>query len=168
MSKCHAKLSRRDFLFAGASSIAVSSFPSLGEATQMKQGFYPEERIIQLARLRPGEVHYFEYPIKSSHMCMLVRLDIRAGGGIGPHEDIVAFHTMCTHMGRQLIGKYNHDHKVLGPCPVHLSVFDLSKYGMLASGQATQSLPQVILEYKNSWVVAKGYSQLLYGHHMNS
>ncbi len=167
MSKCHVKLSRRDFLFAGASGVILTSFPSMGSATQRKQGFYPEEKVIQLARLRPGELHYFEYPEKSSHMCMLVRLGEPAGGGIGPHKDIVSFHTMCTHMGRQLIGRYNHDHKILGPCPVHLSVFDLTKYGMLTSGQATQSLPQVILEYKNSWIVAKGYTQLIYGHHTN-
>tara|TARA_Y100000589_G_scaffold109453_1_gene104010 strand:+ start:1194 stop:1703 length:510 start_codon:yes stop_codon:yes gene_type:complete len=168
MSKCHIELSRRDFLFAGASGVVLVAFPSMGKTTQQKQGFYPKEKIIQMARLRPGQVHYFEYPQKSSQMCMLVRLDRPAGGGVGPNQDIVAFHTMCTHMGRQLIGRYNHQHKVLGPCPVHLSVFDLSRYGMLTSGQATQSLPQVILEQKNSWIEAKGYSQLLYGHHTNS
>ena len=75
MLKCHATLSRRDFLFVGASSVMLTTFPDMGETTQIKKGFYPEEKVIQLARLRPGEVHYFEYPKKSSHMCMLVRLD---------------------------------------------------------------------------------------------
>tara|TARA_Y100000589_G_scaffold213866_1_gene201770 strand:+ start:14068 stop:14577 length:510 start_codon:yes stop_codon:yes gene_type:complete len=168
MLKCNIELNRRDFLFKSASGVILLAFPSMGETAQKKLGFYPQEKIIQLARLRRGEVHYFEYPQKSSHMCILVRLDGPAGGGVGPHEDIVAFHTMCTHMGRQLIGRYNPEHKVLGPCPVHLSVFDLSRYGMLTSGQATQSLPQVILEHRDSWIVAKGYSQLLYGHHTNN
>lgn len=167
MLKCKQKLTRRDFLFASATYVSIIALPSLEAKVHQKQGYYPEEKVIQLARLRSGEVHYFEYPEKSGHICMLVRLDRPAGGGVGPKSDIVAFHTMCTHMGRQLIGKYIHKHATLGPCPVHLSVFDLARYGMLTSGQATQSLPQVILELRGTSIIAKGFSQLIYGHHTN-
>lgn len=167
MTQCNQSITRRDFLFASASLVTFASIPSLDASVQQKQGYYPEEKIVQIARLRPGEVYYFEYPQKSGYMCMLVRLNTSAGGGVGPKSDVVSFHTMCTHMGRQLIGKYMHEHATLGPCPVHFSVFDLARYGMLTSGQATQSLPQVILEHRESWIYAQGFSQLIYGRHAN-
>jgi arsenite oxidase small subunit len=98
---------------------------------------------------------------------MLVKLGVPAGGGVGPQQDIVAFSTLCTHMGGPLAGQYRGQHKVLGPCPFHLTTFDLTKHGMVVSGQATESLPQIVLETRGDDIWATGVMGLIYGYHSN-
>ena len=70
-------------------------------------------------------------------------------------------------MGCPLNGKYRHDHKIMGPCPCHFSTFDLSKNGVMVLGQATQSLPQIVLEVDGSDVFAVGVTGLVYGYRDN-
>ncbi len=98
---------------------------------------------------------------------MLAKLGVPAGGGVGPDQDIVAFSTLCTHMGGPLAGTYRGQYKVLGPCPFHLSTFDLIKHGMVVAGQATESLPQIVLEVKGDEIWATGVMGLIYGYHSN-
>ena len=86
---------------------------------------------------------------------------------IGPDGDIVAFNYLCSHMGCPLNGLYNHEHKIQGPCPCHFSRFDLTKSGILILGQATQSLPQIVLEVSGDDVEATGVTGLVYGYHAN-
>ena len=52
---------------------------------------------------------------------------------------------------------------IAGPCPLHLTTFDLTKHGMVVSGHATQGLPQVILELNGRDIFATGMLGLLYG-----
>ena len=52
---------------------------------------------------------------------------------------------------------------MLGPCPCHFSRFDLSKNGSLILGQATQSLPQILLEVEKEEIYATGVMGLVYG-----
>jgi hypothetical protein len=76
----------------------------------------------------------FTYPGKDFYSSsMLVKPGVPASGGIGPDRDIVAFSTLCTHMGGQLGGTYKGRCKLLGPCPFHLTTFDLAKHGMEAA-----------------------------------
>ena len=70
-------------------------------------------------------------------------------------------------MGCPLNGMYKSEHNVLGPCACHFSQFDLTKNGILSIGQATQSLPQVLLEVEGSGIFATGVTGLLYGHWNN-
>jgi arsenite oxidase small subunit len=99
---------------------------------------------------------------------VLVRLGEPAGGGIGPGRDIVAFNTVCPHMGGPVgADTYKPRHKVLGPCPLHLTTFDLTRFGMVVSGHATQSLPQVQLEIRQGRIFAVGMMGLVYGHASN-
>ena len=84
--------------------------------------------------------------------------------GVGPDSDIVVFSYSCAHMGCPLNGMYKSEHNVLGPCTCHFSQFDLTKSGILSIGQATQSLPQVLLEVEGSGIFATGVTGLLYGH----
>jgi arsenite oxidase small subunit len=58
---------------------------------------------------------------------------------------------------------YKSEHNVLGPCIYHFSQFDLTRSGILPIGQATQSLPQVLLEVEGSGIFATGVTGLLYG-----
>ena len=94
---------------------------------------------------------------------MIVRMGVEAGGGLGPNRDVVAFNYACTHQGGDLNGTYKANTKSLGACPLHLSTYDLTRYGILISGQAYQSLPQVLLELEGDKVFAVGIFGLVYG-----
>ena len=94
----------------------------------------------------------------------MVKLGTPALLGIGPDSDIVAFGYSYAHMSCPLNGMYKSEHKVLGLCAWHFSQFDLTKGGTLSIGQATQSLPQVLLEVGGTGIFATGVTGLLYGH----
>ena len=70
-------------------------------------------------------------------------------------------------MGGPLQGTYKPEHQVLGACPLHLSTFDLTRHGMVVSGHATESLPQVLLETENDDILATGVMGLIYGYSAN-
>jgi arsenite oxidase small subunit len=91
----------------------------------------------------------------------------KAGGGVGKQRDVVAFNTICTHQGGPLMGTYNAEHKTLGQCPFHLTTYDLTRYGIIVSGQAYQSLPQVLLEVKGDSIYAVGVMGLIFGRNNN-
>ncbi len=84
-------------------------------------------------------------------------------GGVGPKKDIVAFSSLCTHMGGLMVGAYRKEDKIAGPCPLHLTTFDLTRHGMVVAGHATESLPQVVLEVEGGDIYAKGILGLVYG-----
>jgi arsenite oxidase small subunit len=126
----------------------------------------PSKRLASLADLEVDKPVTVMYPDPKS-MCMLVKLGVPAGGGVGPDGDVVAFSMSCPHMGMTMIGAYNAKHKGMGPCPSHLSRFDLTRYGIVVSGHATQSLPQVLLEVKEGEIYATGLRGLLYGRNGN-
>ncbi len=66
-----------------------------------------------------------------------------------------------------MMGAYKPEHKAVGPCPFHLTSFDLTKHGMVIAGHATESLPQVILEARGNDIVAVGILGLVYGRYDN-
>ena len=55
----------------------------------------------------------------------------------------------------------------LGACPLHLSTYDLTRHGILISGQAYQSLPQVLLELAGDDIYAVGVFGLIFGRYDN-
>jgi arsenite oxidase small subunit len=61
------------------------------------------------------------------------------------------------------VSEYQHEYKVLGPCPCHYSTFDLVHGGMVTLGQATQNLPQLLLSVKDDDLYADGVFRLVYG-----
>lgn len=161
---------RREFLFTGGSilTLLLAGFPlALAEEPKpraLQLATYPRKSIASLSQLRQDEPLDFKYPradIGSS--CFLVKLGVPAAGGVGPQKDIVAFSYLCTHMGGPLQGQYKKDYKVIGPCPIHLTSFDLTRHGMVVAGHATQGLPQVVLEIKGDSIYATGVIGLLYG-----
>ena len=127
---------------------------------------YPRLRIASLKTLEIDKPIRFAYPEGAKHnAAMLVKLGKKAGGGAGDDQDIVAYSTLCTHMGGDLSGEYNAEYKVAGPCREHLTTFDLTRHGMVVSGHATQALPQIVLEFDGDDVIAVGILGLLYGYH---
>jgi arsenite oxidase small subunit len=126
---------------------------------------YPDVAIANVGDLAEGEPVFFDYP-QSGQRNMLIKLGNgrKANEGVGPDEDIVAFSAFCAHMGAPMDNVYDHDHAVLGPCPLHFSTFDLIRGGMLIMGKATQPLPQVVLSVDDDGQIsATGMYGLIYG-----
>lgn len=166
-------LSRRAFLLRGRLAVSVVTLAGvtgigLGQAepAQALLAAYPRRKIGSLAALKPGEPVEFAYPYPTVTN-ILVRLGARAGGGVGTDEDVVAFNQQCTHMGGPLQGTFKPQHQVFGPCPIHLTTFDLTRHGMVVSGHATESLPQIVLETDGDDLYAVGVLGLLHNYASN-
>lgn len=158
-------MSRRRFLLFGGTSVAllsIASLPGVAQVMQALKADYARQRIGSLSALKTGEPLDFNYPYPDVRN-IIVKLGVAAGGGIGADKDIVAFNQQCTHMGGPLDGTYKAEHQILGPCPLHLTTFDLTRHGMVASGHATESLPQIVLEVQGDDIYAIGVLGLVYG-----
>ena len=164
-------MTRREFLLASGSvtltTVFLSSLPGVlgrAEAVPATLATYPKKKIGKVSALKTDKPVFFNYPFDGMHsQNMLVKLGAPASGGVGPKQDIVAFSTLCTHMGGPLAGTYKSRDKVLGPCPLHMTLFDLTRHGMVVAGHATESLPQVVLEVKGDDIYATGVLGLIYG-----
>lgn len=163
---------RRQFLLMGgaatvSATILLSGIPGLGSgkayATVTK---YPRQKIGSLRSLKQDVPVSFTYPTKDVKN-LLFKLGTPAGGGVGPGRDVVAFNPVCTHMGASLEKNYHPEHKVLGQCQFHLSTFDLTRHGIIVSGHATESLPQIDLEVDGDDIYATGIIGLVYGRSSN-
>ena len=159
-------MSRRQLLLCGGASLALislASLPGMAQAAQALKATYPRQKIGSLSALKNGMPVDFNYPYPGIRN-ILVKLGVAAGAGIGVDRDVVAFNQQCTHMGGPLDGTYKAEHQVLGPCPLHLTTFDLTRHGMVASGHATESLPQIVLELQGDNIFAVGVMGLVYGY----
>jgi arsenite oxidase small subunit len=169
-------MNRREFLMysgstaAAASTISISLFPGQAQAKARVVG-YPRKRIASLSQLKDNKPVDFNYPDEGQNsQCFIVKMDgAKAGGGVGSQRDVVAFSYLCTHQGGFLNGKYQAvgEHRVLGQCPLHLSTYDLTRHGIIVSGQAYQSIPQVLLEIEGDDVYAVGMMGLIFGRNEN-
>jgi arsenite oxidase small subunit len=125
---------------------------------------YEGQIIGSVSAMRVGEPVQFRYPWDHPNCeSYLIKLGVPAGGGVGPDNDVVAYNTLCPHMGISLLNQYKEEHQVLGPCPAHLSTYDLTRHGMIVSGHATEGLPQITLETQGDDIVATGLLALIYG-----
>lgn len=164
----HVCLSRRHLLFAGATTLIMTSIPGFAGAVSLRTKRFERKAIAKLSQLKTDEPLEFRYPFDdmlSSNL--LVKLGTEGGGGVGPAKDVVAFSHFCTHMGGPLHGAYKGQYKAIGPCPMHLTTFDLTKHGMVIAGHATEALPQVMLEVEGDEIFAVGIMGLVYGRHSN-
>jgi arsenite oxidase small subunit len=165
-------LSRRRFLLAGGSAVALIALSDVawaqGKGLALQRAAYPRKLVGRVRQLKTGQPVMFAYPWKDAFsQNLLIKLGVAAGGGVGTEGDIVAFNSLCTHMGGPLVGTYKAAHRILGPCPFHLTTFDLTKHGMVVAGQATESLPQIVLEATGDRLYAVGVMGLIYGYHDN-
>lgn len=165
-------MTRREFLlFGGKATVTTMVLLSLpgftnAQAVPARLAKYPRKAIAKLSEFQQDVPIYFKYPFADDPLhsaSMLVKLGVPAGGGVGPDKDIVAFNTLCTHMGGPMAGTYKEEYKALGPCPFHLTSFDLTRHGIVIAGHATESLPQVTLEVEGDAIYATGIMGLVYG-----
>ena len=165
-------VTRRSFLLGTgvlATTVLLPALPGMdGKALAAEMAQYPRQRIGSLSDLKENKPIPFNYPDEGRNSrSLLVKLGDIAGGGIGDDMDVVAFNTMCTHMGGDMSTTYVSAEKVLGPCPFHQSTFDLTRHGIIISGHATESLPQVLLELDGDDIYATGLIGLIYGRYDN-
>lgn len=167
-------ISRRRFLLAtgGVAGVTVSTilyfkFRNGTEPFEGEVAEFSRKKVASLSELEADSPVAFHYPFEDlSSLNFIVKLGTPAGGGVGPDDDIVAFSSLCTHAGGDLSDTaktYLKDHKICGPCPLHLTTFDLTRHGMVVAGHATESLPQVVLEVEGDDVYATGILGLIYG-----
>lgn len=162
-------VSRRNFLIgtgAATTTVMVMMNPGTPHAEEVPAQVttYPRKLVAKLSELKADEPVDFTYPDEGAYSeNMIVKMGVKAGGGVGPDQDVVAFNYACTHQGGPLAGSYKADTKSLGACPLHLSTYDLTRHGILISGQAYQSLPQILLEVDGDDIYATGIFGLVYG-----
>lgn len=158
-------MSRRSFLFTGGTTVVMAGMlPGSSKPTAINKREYPRKKIASLSNIKQDEPFNFKYPFDDDlSSCFVVKLGQSAGGGIGDDKDIVAFNYFCPHMGGPLMGTYKKKYKAMGPCPFHLTTFDLTRFGIVISGQATESLPQIYLELDGEDIYATGVMGIIYG-----
>lgn len=124
---------------------------------------YERVKIANIRDLRVGEPFITSYMGKT---VVVLKLGEPAIGGVGPDGDIVAFSTLCTHMGGGLV--FDKTTRTL-ICPIHYSQFDPARDGMVVIGHATEYLPRVLLEYDANTgdIYAVGFNRLVYGYKSN-
>lgn len=161
---------RRQFLFmsgAATATIMLTGIPGFGtREVQAVVSKYPRIKIGKLSALKQDMPVAFTYPTKDIRN-ILVKLGVPAGGGVGQNNDVVAFNPVCTHMGGPMENAYKAEYKILGQCPFHQSTFDLTRHGMIISGHATESLPQIQLETEGDDIYATAVIGLVYGRSSN-
>ncbi len=168
------RVSRRSFLKLGGAGVAAGA-ASLAPAAALARGQarnpgattlpYPRKTVGKARSLPENQAVSFNYPDELSP-CAVIRMGYPVPGGVGPHGDIVAYSTLCAHMGCPLsYDPKSRDFK----CPCHFSVFDSEKKGQMVTGQATENLPRIRLEYdkKTDTVTAVGVDGLIYGRQAN-
>lgn len=126
---------------------------------------YPALDITKAADLQVGTPVSFTYP-DSASPCTLIKTGSRVPGGVGPDGDIVAYSTLCTHMGCPV--SYDQEARTL-KCPCHFSTFDPENAGQMICGQATENLPVIVLDHNadNDTVRAIAVEGLIYGRQSN-
>jgi arsenite oxidase small subunit len=162
-------MSRRQFLLAGGAVVTLAAVPgglTFAAPLQALKVDYPKTKIGSLSALKLGKPVEFAYPYPNVRN-ILVKLGAPAGAGVGKDGDVVAFNQQCTHMGGPLQGTYKEKHQALGPCPLHLTTFDLTRHGMVISGHGTESLPQIVLETQGDDIYAVGVLGLIWGYSAN-
>ena len=170
------KVSRRVFFIktstaaaagAAGAAIAVPGTAQAAPATDAGRATlpYPRRAITAISKLKVNEPLAFTYP-DSASPCALIKMGHRVPGGIGPDGDVVAFSTLCTHMGCPVA--YDAGTKTF-KCGCHFSIFDPENGGQMVCGQATEDLPRVLLDFdaRANAVVAVGVDGLIYGRQAN-
>lgn len=166
-------ISRRNFLKisggvaagAGASLVGVST----AEAKEVEVGRttlpYPHKVVTRARELKANVPVSFNFPDAASP-CTLIKMGHAVPGGVGPDKDIVAYSSLCTHMGCPV--SYDTATRAFR-CPCHYSTFDAELSGQMVCGQATEDLPQIVLQHdaKTDTVIAVAVEGLIYGRQAN-
>jgi arsenite oxidase small subunit len=158
------------FKVSGATAVATTALgaPQVADAAPVDAGRttlpYPRKAVGKVSALQVNTPVAFAYPDTSSP-CAMLKMGRKVAGGVGPEGDIVAYSTLCTHMGCPV----NYDAQARAfKCPCHFSQFDPEIAGQMICGQATENLPQITLSVAGDGsIAATGVQGLIYGRQAN-
>ncbi len=152
-------ITRRQFLQGSSASVALALFGLSGRVDAVTGKRYPLVRVGNIRDIKAGVPLQFNYPDDASP-CTLVMLEHQAVGGIGSAKKIVAYSSLCPHMGCPL--NFSNGRFV---CGCHFSMFDASKNGQAYQGLSSQWLAQVLLRLDAATgnIYAEGIEGLVYG-----
>ncbi len=165
------QLSRRDFLKrSGGIAVGVGAATAAAPAAQAAEHGratlpYQPKAIGKARTMQTNAAISFTFPDAASP-CNVIKMGSPVPGGVGPGKDIVAYSTLCTHMGCPVA--YDAGKKTFN-CGCHFSMFDAEKGGQMICGQATENLPRIVLNYNESsdTVTAVAVEGLIYGRQAN-
>ncbi len=148
------------FVVAGIAAVTKSLLsPQSTQRTSTASSTFPRANVGKISDLALGKSLTFNYPLEETPN-ILVKLGLKAEGGIGPDGDIVAFSQICQHLG--CIYGYlgpgaspscDSTYKASGPvgyCCCHGTVFDFVTGAKVIAGPSPRPQPQVILEFDGS------------------
>jgi arsenite oxidase small subunit len=156
-------MDRRNFLklvAAGGGAITILGLASAIKALTFipattTQSSWPKITITKISSLKLLTPVTFNYPLTNTPN-LLVKLGVKAKGGIGPDEDIVAFSDICQHLGcfygfvppkgsppcnKSYLASLSE-----GYCCCHGSQYDFADGAKVIGGPAPRPVPQVQLE----------------------
>jgi len=163
-------ISRRKFLtLAGAgggavlvAGAAVAGY-EIGTSSRPSLAAFPATTLARLSDLKVGQVSHARYPDDHSPV-MIFKLGKTVPDGVGPNSDVVAYSSICTHLGCTVTWKAQTG---VISCPCHFSSFDPARGGIMIVGHATTNLPQVMLQVEDGKLVATGMRGLIWGRQTN-
>jgi arsenite oxidase small subunit len=143
---------------SGESTSASSSTTSTSSTATTSSPF-PVIVVANISDLTGGKPLSFNYPLEETPN-LLVKLGVKAEGGVGPDGDIVAFSQFCQHLGcvygyvppgsSPACDNTFKPSTPMGYCCCHGTVFDLANGGKVTDGPSPRPVPQVILSFDDS------------------
>jgi arsenite oxidase small subunit len=158
-----AGVSRRALLAGGAAAAGAIVARGADQAQAAESAKYPRHRVIALSSLRINRPVSFKYPL-ADQPNVLLDLGHQVPGGVGPKRSIVAFSTLCQHMGCP-VGYSRAQREFI--CPCHQTRYDAERLASIVQGVATRALPRVTLQVSNGAIYAVGVDGLIYGYRTN-
>ncbi len=161
--------SKREFLKVGLSLSALlavggiaavsRSISSTAATTSGQPTTFPRVEVANLGDLVVNVPVFFNYPLDDEPN-VLVKLGLKASGGVGPDGDIVAFSLLCQHLGcvysfvppgSSPTCKHSFSaSRPVGFCCCHGSIYDLLNDAKVIGGPSPRPLPHVILDVDSS------------------
>lgn len=144
---------------SSSSASSSASATSSTTTTSTSSSPFPKLMIANISDLVASTPVSFNYPLEETPN-ILVKLGVKADGGVGPDGDIVAYSVVCQHLG--CITAFlptgtgpacDSSYKAPGPegyCCCHGSIYDLASGAAVIGGPAPRPLPQVILSVDSS------------------
>jgi arsenite oxidase small subunit len=155
-------ISRRALLRGGAGGVAGVALLGV-EGAEAASRSYPQLRVVSLSKLRVNRPVSFDYPLEDQPS-VLLDLGRSVPKGVGPKESIVAYSTLCQHMGCPV--EYRRATREF-VCPCHQTQYDPERVGSIIQGLALRPLPRVQLRIQDGAVWAVGVDGLIYGYRTN-
>jgi arsenite oxidase small subunit len=124
---------------------------------------YPRRRIAAVSDIKPNTPVNFDYPGKGQ-TSVLLDLGGEVPGGVGDNKSIVAYSSLCQHMGCPVGYQAEQKHFT---CGCHQTRYDPAREGVVIQGVAQRGLPRVGLEIDGDDVFAVGVQGLIYGYRTN-